>query len=124
LQGRGIVQKLVEHIGLYSIMELLIMIGWDDGLGQVNDVQWLHKEKLIPMLVAKLDPVFERDEEVHVNAARALVDVVVKCPPATSSLLVTHLGTPPMLEQLFSFMFSGVRYSFFLSTHSFPVLIQ
>ena len=39
IQGRGIVEKLVNHIGLYSIMELLIMIGWDDGLGQVNDVQ-------------------------------------------------------------------------------------
>jgi len=35
----GIIDKMVNHIGLYSIMELLIMIGWDDGLGQVNDTQ-------------------------------------------------------------------------------------
>jgi len=28
------VDSLVHHIGLYSVMELLIMIGWDDGMGQ------------------------------------------------------------------------------------------
>lgn len=64
------------------------------------------------MLVAKLDPIYEKQvithardlhcllsvrsllinqylflqEEVHVNAARALVDVVVKCPPSASSV--------------------------------------
>ncbi len=31
--ARGIITKLVNHIGLYSVMELLIMLGWDDGLG-------------------------------------------------------------------------------------------
>ena len=42
------------------------------------------------------------------NAARALVDVVVKCPPSASSLLVTHLQSMPMLEKVFQYMLSGV----------------
>ena len=79
IQSHGIIDKLVTHIGLYSIMEILIMIGWDDGLGQVNDVEWLYKENLIPKLVAKLTPQYETATDVHMNAARALVDVVVKC---------------------------------------------
>ena len=79
IQSHHIIDKLVAHIGLYSIMEILIMIGWDDGLGQVNDVEWLYKENLIPKLVAKLTPEYEQATDVHMNAARALVDVVVKC---------------------------------------------
>jgi len=43
-----------------------------------------------------------------VNAARALVDVVVKCTPGKSSLLVAHLLSAPMVELLFKHMFSGV----------------
>jgi hypothetical protein len=87
IQGEpDILQKMINHIGLYSVMELLIMIGWDDGLGQVNDVHWLHEENVIPLLVEKLDPKYADETEVHVNAARALVDVVVKSPlPVPSS---------------------------------------
>jgi hypothetical protein len=44
IRTHGIIDKLVNHIGLYSIMEILIMIGWDDGqsssLGLSNDVEW------------------------------------------------------------------------------------
>lgn len=49
----------MDHIGLYSVMELLIMIGWDDGLGQVTDVHWLAQEGVIPKLVAKLHPQYD-----------------------------------------------------------------
>lgn len=42
------------------------------------------------------------------NAARALVDVVVKCQTGTSSLLVTQLQTQILLEKIFKFMLSGV----------------
>ncbi len=66
---------MVDHIGLYSVMELLIMIGWDDGLGQVNDVQWLFKENVIAKLVAKLDPKFDT-----VRAHRAVVSFVYRTP--------------------------------------------
>jgi hypothetical protein len=52
LQGRHIIDKMVRHIGLYSIMELLIMIGWDDGtLAEPNatpldvTVRWRKRER-------------------------------------------------------------------------------
>ena len=107
IQSHGIIDKLVTHIGLYSIMEILIMIGWDDGLGQVNDVEWLYKENLIPKLVAKLTPQYETATDVHMNAARALVDVVVKCPPSSQNLLISHLQSKEVLDEIFRHMFSG-----------------
>jgi len=100
------------------------MIGWDDGLGQVNDVKWLYDEKLIPRLVTKLDPTYEKEEEVQVNAARALVDVVVKCPPAQTSLLVSHLQSAPILERIFRYMFSGSRSSLTNCLSIIIVLVQ
>ncbi len=71
-------------------------------------VQWLFNEQLIPKLIAKLDPKYEHDSEVHVNAARALVDIVVKCPTAKPSMLVTHMKTPEVLDVLFRYLFAGV----------------
>ena len=98
IQSHAIIDKLVQHIGLYSVMEILIMIGWDDGLGQVNDVEWLYRENLIPKLVAKLTPDYETQTDVHMNAARALVDVVVKCPPSAANLLISHLQSTEVLS--------------------------
>ena len=124
IQSHGIIDKLVTHIGLYSIMEILIMIGWDDGLGQVNDVEWLYKENLIPKLVAKLTPQYETATDVHMNAARALVDVVVKCPPSTSNLLISHLQSKEVLESIFRHMFSGSLSSLTNSMSIIIVLVQ
>ncbi len=124
IQGKGLVDKLVDRIGLYSVMELLIMIGWDDGLGQVHDVAWLYKENLIPKLVDKLDPKYENEPDVHVNAARALVDVVVKCMPSQPSLLVSHLQSAPLLDTIFVHMFSGSMSSLTNALSLVIVLVQ
>ena len=124
IQSHGIIDRLVTHIGLYSIMEILIMIGWDDGLGQVNDVEWLYKEQLIPKLVAKLTPQYETATDVHMNAARALVDVVVKCPPSTQNLLISHLQSKEVLDEIFRHMFSGSLSSLTNSMSIIIVLVQ
>lgn len=115
IQETGQLEKLLNHIGLYSVMELLIRIGWDDGNGaeQVEskslDPTWLHKADLVRRLVAKLDPKFDTVPEVHVNAACALVDVVVKTGPQVPSLglLVQDLQTQPVLDTIFKYLFSG-----------------
>ena len=124
IQSHHIIDKLVAHIGLYSIMEILIMIGWDDGLGQVNDVEWLYKEQLIPKLVAKLTPEYESATDVHMNAARALVDVVVKCLPTSQNLLISHLQSTEVLSVIFSHMFSGSLSSLTNSMSIIIVLVQ
>lgn len=124
IQEHGIIDKLVQHIGLYSIMEILIMIGWDDGLGQVNDVNWLYTENLIPKLVSKLTPEYESQTDVHMNAARALVDVVVKCPPTDQNVLISHLQSSEVLSDIFSCMFSGSLSSLTNSMSIIIVLVQ
>ena len=124
IQSHGVIDKLVAHIGLYSIMEILIMIGWDDGLGQVNDVEWLYRENLIPKLVAKLTPDYESATDVHMNAARALVDVVVKCPPSAQNLLIAHLQSSDVLSVIFTHMFSGSLSSLTNSMSIIIVLVQ
>lgn len=110
-------EKIVTHIGLYSVMELLIRIGWDDGGGieelgstpEEIDPEWLHKAELVPMLVKLLDPAYENQTGVHVNAACCLVDVVVKSSPGIPAigLLVSDLQSEPVLADIFKYMFSG-----------------
>jgi len=109
--------KILKHIGLYSVMELLIRIGWDDGGGPDElgftpeniDPEWLHKADLVPRLVAKLDPEYEDQYGVHVNAACCLVDVVVKSSPLVPSVarLVDDLQSEPVLAEIFKHMFCG-----------------
>jgi serine/threonine-protein phosphatase 6 regulatory subunit 3 len=93
-------------------------------LGQVNDSKWLYEQNLVPKLVAKLDPTYEKEEDVQVNAARALVDVVVKCAPTSDSLLIRHLQHPSVLDKLFRYMFSGSRGSLTNSLSIVIVLVQ
>ena len=38
LRGRGLVKRVVNHIGTYSMLELLVLLGWDDGSGAGHDV--------------------------------------------------------------------------------------
>lgn len=113
---KDLLSKLIDHIGLYSIMELLVLIGWDDQRGATTDVQWLYKEGLIPKLVAKLAPEF--DAEVHANTARALVDMVQKCPPG-NQFLVSHLQSPPIMALIFEYLFSWSKSS---QTHCLTLL--
>ncbi len=72
IQRTNQLEKMLTHIGLYSVMELLIRIGWDDGGGNAGleqhdfepqDRLWLQRAGLVPRLLAKLDPKFE--SQVH-----------------------------------------------------------
>ena len=81
----SILDGLLRHLGLYSIMELLIMLGWDSGLMEASiDQSWMLSQRLIPKLVRRLSPAFYSSPDVHAHAGRLLVDVVVKVqlPPA------------------------------------------
>eukprot|EP01083_Nonionella_stella_P048399 129431_1 len=97
-----IVDHIIRHIGTHSIMELLIMLGWDDGSEQ--DHVWLYQLDVIPKLVANLASL---DENVNTSASYALVDVVAKCHSTETSLLLGHLQTRPMVEEIANHIFSG-----------------
>ena len=103
------------------------MIGWDDGLGGNQDVAWLVEEDLTGKLLAKLHPRWELEEkqpDVLINASRALVDVVVKCPASTHNPLITRLLATPCLTELFSHMFSGAPLSLSNALSIVIVLVQ
>ena len=71
IRTHGVLDKLLNHLGVYSVMELLIRIGWDDGsqMGYGMDVMedagvegehanWLRDAGLMTKLVGKLGPEF------------------------------------------------------------------
>ncbi|CEO95802.1 SIT4 phosphatase-associated protein [Plasmodiophora brassicae] len=101
-----IVPALVRRVANTSILEVIIMLGWDDGNPEnINDRKWLFNLKLVPELVSMLRP--DQHELVHVNAAHALVDMILKCPPSTTSYLVGQLQSPPVLSALLANCVSG-----------------
>jgi hypothetical protein len=127
LSAHGSLSKFLKHIGLYSIMECLIMIGWDDGLGGQQDVSWLVEADLTGQLISKLAPHWELEEkqpDVLINASRALVDVVVKCPAGAHNPLISRLLATPCLQQLFAHMFSGAPLSLSNALSIVIVLVQ
>ena len=95
-----------------------------DGTITHNSTDWLYQQQLVPKLVDKLHPQYESLPDVHMNAARALVDVVVKCPPSNASTLVAHLQSPDILHDIFTHMFSGSLSSLTNAMSIIIVLIQ
>jgi hypothetical protein len=61
-QNPDVLVNLTNHLESTSIMEVIIMLGWDDGFYQhSNDVNWLLELKLIPQIVSKLAKEFDED---------------------------------------------------------------
>jgi len=126
----GVLDSLVRHLGLYSLLELLIMLGWDSGLDNATDQRWMLHQRAIPKLVRRMHPAYQHLPDVHAHAGRLLVDVVVKCPLGQgqgqhgASPLVEHLSTTPILQALFSHMFSGCSSSLSNSLSVIIVLVQ
>lgn len=124
--ARGVLDALLRHLGLYSVLELIIMLGWDSGLSMEGQIEqrWMLGQGLIPKLVRRLHPQFQALPDVHAHAGRLLVDVVVKCPLAHASPLVEHLSTTPILQALLGHMFSGCASSLSNSLSVVIVLVQ
>lgn len=105
----NIISKLVSHIGLESMKELLIKLGWGEA-SNANFTEislWLYNEALIPKLVSRLDPTFEHEPDVHANAALTIVDLLLKLEENPQNVLLTHLKSTPILNKLFRYMLSG-----------------
>jgi len=117
IQETDQLKKILTHIGLYSVMELLIRVGWDDGGGEDEvgaipedtDPEWLHNANLVNLLVEKLDPKYDDQPGVHINAACCLVDVVVKSSPTAPSvcILANDMQSEEVVEKVFMYMFCG-----------------
>jgi hypothetical protein len=69
----------------------------------------LCKTDLITSLVGKFDP--KLSNEVHENAAQALVDIVAISVTSSSSPLIAQLESDEMIKTLFGYMLGDVSLS-------------
>ncbi|KAG6548720.1 hypothetical protein Mapa_009875 [Marchantia paleacea] len=94
-----ILKKLVDLIGITSIMEVLVrLVGADEHIYafHAEALQWLADTDLLEMLVDKLSP--PHSSEVHANAAETLSAVTRIAPSA----LASKLASPMFVARLFN----------------------
>lgn len=93
-----IIKKLVELIGITSIMEVLIrLIGADEHLysNYVDSMQWLEDTDVLEMIVDKFSS--SDSPEVHANAAETLCAITRYAPPG----LAAKISSPSFIGRLF-----------------------
>eukprot|EP00249_Psilotum_nudum_P003833 c17327_g1_i1 orf=1-1032(-) len=93
-----ILKKLVDLIGITSIMEILIrLVGADDHIYtfHADALQWLADTDLLEMVVDKLSPM--NSSEVHANAAEVLSSVA----RLVQISLSLKLSSPSFVGRLF-----------------------
>ncbi|KAL2652053.1 hypothetical protein R1flu_020181 [Riccia fluitans] len=94
-----ILKKLVDLIGITSIMEVLVrLVGADEHIYafHAEALQWLADTDLLEMLVDKLSHPYS--SEVHANAAETLSAVTRIAPSA----LASKLASPTFVARLFN----------------------
>ncbi|PWA56348.1 Armadillo-type fold [Artemisia annua] len=95
---QDIIKKLVDLIGITSIMEVLIrLIGADEHLytSYVDSMQWLEDTDVLEMIVDKFSST--DCPEVHANAAEALCAITRYAPPGLSA----KISSPSFIGRLF-----------------------
>ncbi|KAI4306338.1 hypothetical protein L6164_029625 [Bauhinia variegata] len=95
---QDIVKKLVDLIGITSIMEILIrLIGADEHMyvSHVDVMQWIEDTDVLEMIVDKFSSL--DSPEVHSNAAETLCAITRFAPPGLSS----KISSPSFIGRLF-----------------------
>ncbi|KAJ4826747.1 hypothetical protein Tsubulata_016840 [Turnera subulata] len=95
---QDVFRKLVDLIGITSIMEVLVrLVGADDHVypNFIDVMQWLADSNLLEMIVDKLSP--SCPPEVHANAAETLCAITRNAPSA----LATRLSSPSFVARIF-----------------------
>ncbi|XP_039139021.1 serine/threonine-protein phosphatase 6 regulatory subunit 3-like [Dioscorea cayenensis subsp. rotundata] len=94
----GIFRRLVDLIGITSIMEVLVrLVNADNMYPNYMDVmQWLADSDLLEMVVDKLNP--SMSPEVHANTAEVLWAIIRNAPSA----LASKLTSPCFIAKIFS----------------------
>ncbi|XP_057763885.1 uncharacterized protein LOC130985117 [Salvia miltiorrhiza] len=95
---QDIIRRLVDLIGITSIMEVLIrLIGADEHIytNCADSMQWLEDMNVLEMIVDKFSS--SDCPEVHANAAETLCAITRYAPPGLSS----KISSPSFIERLF-----------------------
>ncbi|KAK6936051.1 SIT4 phosphatase-associated protein family [Dillenia turbinata] len=96
---QDVFRKLVDLIGITSIMEVLIrLVGADDHMypNSFDIMQWLADSNLLEMIVDKMNP--SNPPEVHANAAETVCAITRNAPSA----LASKLSSPSFVARIFS----------------------
>ncbi|KDO73307.1 hypothetical protein CISIN_1g0361043mg, partial [Citrus sinensis] len=113
-------RRLVDLIGITSIMEVLVrLVGADDHAypNFMDVMQWLADSNLLEMIVNKLSPLCP--PEVHANAAETLCAITRNAPSA----LATKLASPSFVARIFGHALEDSRSKSSL-VHSLSVCIS
>ncbi|KAH9700599.1 serine/threonine-protein phosphatase 6 regulatory subunit 3 isoform x1 [Citrus sinensis] len=113
-------RRLVDLIGITSIMEVLVrLVGADDHAypNFMDVMQWLADSNLLEMIVDKLSPLCP--PEVHANAAETLCAITRNAPSA----LATKLASPSFVARIFGHALEDSRSKSSL-VHSLSVCIS
>ncbi|XP_075664596.1 uncharacterized protein LOC142634193 isoform X2 [Castanea sativa] len=104
--NQGIVKKLVELIGITSIMEVLIrLIGADEHMytNYMEAMQWIEDTDVLEMIVDKFSS--SDSPEVHANAAETLCAITRFAPPG----LASKISSPSFIGRLFRHALEDAR---------------
>lgn len=120
-EKKDIISSFIKHLGNSSIMDLLLkVIACEDTPDGAGVLEWLCKTDLIPSLVSKFESKLGQD--VHENAAQALVDIVAISVTSASSPLIAQLESEAMVKTLFGYILADGLNSSLL--HSLSVVIE
>ncbi|XP_059288401.1 uncharacterized protein LOC132041702 isoform X2 [Lycium ferocissimum] len=103
---QDIIKKLVDLIGITSIMEVLIrLIGTDEHLYSnfSDSMQWLEDTDVLEMIVDKFSS--SDCPEVHANAAETLCAITRYAPPG----IAAKISSPSFIGRLFRHALEGSR---------------
>ncbi|KAL8108435.1 uncharacterized protein LOC141670663 [Apium graveolens] len=117
---QDIIKKLVDLIGITSIMEVLVrLIGADEHLytNYVESMQWLEETDVLEMVVDKFSS--SDCPEVHANAAETLCAITRYAPPG----LAAKISGPSFIGRLFRHALEDSRPKSVL-VHSLSVCIS
>lgn len=120
-EKQNIVKSFINHLGNASVMDLLLkVIACGDSADGAGTLEWLCETDLIVSLVEKFDPKY--DEEIHENAAQALVDIIAVSMNSTDSPLIAQLESEQVVSKLFGYLLSEGLSSSLL--HGLNVIIE
>ncbi|XP_051128735.1 uncharacterized protein LOC127249787 isoform X2 [Andrographis paniculata] len=94
---QGIMNRLVDLIGITSIMEVLIrLVGSDEHIyaTSLDSVEWLEDTNVLEMIVDKFSS--SDSPEVHANAAETLCAITRSAPPG----LASKISSPSFIKRL------------------------
>ncbi|CAN6465463.1 unnamed protein product [Victoria cruziana] len=120
IQGhKEIIRKMVDLIGITSIMEVLVrLVGADDHIysNYMDAMQWLDDTDILEIIVDKLSS--SDSPEVHANAAETLCAIIRYTP----SPLASKISSPSFVGRLFNHALDSSRPKTVL-VHSLSVCI-